>query len=532
MSRKPKSTVQEMAYQVLRDCGITTIFGNPGSTELNFLTHFPKDFRYILGLHEATVISMADGYAQGTGNAALVNLHSAAGVGNALGNLFTAFKNHTPLVVTAGQQAREILLYQPYLGADQATQFPRPYVKWSIEPARPQDVPVAIAQAYEIAMQHPRGPVFVSIPSEDWSELADMPTPARTRHDSVPAPEALAEMAAALKSAKNPALVVGSAIDRDGAFDAAVDLAERMGATVFEAPVSSRANFPEDHPRFAGFLPAMPDGLSKLLAPHDVVAVVGAPVFTFHIIGRAPIFDSGAALWQITDNPDEAAHSQVATSLLGSMCASIKALAGLLGERKPNPDTPLRAAPKPAKGNDPMGIDFAIQAIHSTRPDSAFIVEEAPSHRPAIQRNLPITQAGGFFTMASGGLGWGLPASVGIALAHPEKRTICVVGDGSAMYSIQAIWTAAQLDLPVTFVVLNNQGYGALRGFAALMNSKFIPGMDVSGIDFVQLAASLGCPGVRATVHSDLAQLLTRAHRTNGPQLVEIAIDPSTSKIY
>lgn len=375
---KTRGTVQEMTNQALRDCGMTTMFGNPGSTELNFLTDFPEDFRYVLGLQEAAAIAMADGYAQATRNAAFVNLHSAAGVGNALGNLFTAYKNHTPLVVTAGQQARDILLYQPYLGADRATEFPRPYVKWSIEPARPQDVPLAIAQAYEIAMQHPRGPVFVSVPSEDWAETADMPTPARTRHDTVPGPDALADMAAALKAAKNPALVVGSGIDRDGAFDAAVDLAERMGATVFEAPVSSRANFPEDHPRFAGFLPAMPEGLSKLLEPHDVVAVIGAPVFTFHIFGRAPIFDSDTAFWQITDDPDEAAHSQVATSLLGSIGASIKALAGLLGERKANPATPLRAKPDKAKGRDPMGIDFAIQTIDATRPDGALIVEEAP----------------------------------------------------------------------------------------------------------------------------------------------------------
>lgn len=532
MSAKTQGTVREITHQVLRDCNMTTMFGNPGSTELNFLTGFPDDFRYILSLQEATAIAMADGYAQRTGNAAFVNLHSAAGLGNALGNLFTAFKNHTPLVVTAGQQARDILLYQPYLGADRATEFPRPYVKWSIEPARPQDVPAAIAQAYEIAMQHPRGPVFVSVPSEDWSETATMPTPARSRHDTVPAPESLAEMAAALKAAGNPALVVGSSIDRDGAFDAAVDLAERMGATVFEAPVNSRSSFPEDHPRFAGFLPAMPDGLSELLEPHDVVAVIGAPVFTFHIYGRAPIFDSDTVFWQITDDPDEAAHSQVATSLLGSMNASIKALADLLGERKPNPDTPLRAKPEPAQGSDPMGIDFAMQTISRTRPDGALIVEEAPSHRPSLQQNLPITQAGGFYTMASGGLGWGLPAAVGVSLANPEKRTICVVGDGSVMYSLQAIWTAAQHDLPVTFVVVNNQGYGALRGFAELMQSKSIPGMDVSGIDYVQLTTSMGCPGVRVTSHGDLTQALTRAHDASGPQLVEIAIDPSTSKIY
>lgn len=531
-SPQPHGTVREMTHQVMREVGMTTIFGNPGSTELNFLTGFPADFRYVLALQEASAIAMADGYAQVTGRAAFVNLHSAAGVGNALGNLFTAAKNHSPLVVTAGQQARDILLFEPYLGAKQAADFPRPYVKWSIEPARAADVPVAIAQAYEIAMQHPRGPVFVSVPSEDWAEPAVRPTPARTRGEFTPAPALLQEMAEALTAAERPALVVGSAIDRDGAFDAAVDLAERLGATVFEAPVSSRANFPEDHPRFGGFLPAMPDGLSAMLAPYGAIAVIGAPVFTFHVFGRPALFDSGVPIWQITDDPDEAAHSQAATCLLGSMAPSIAALADLLGKRKPDPATPARRPAERVEGTTPMSVQYALQTLAATRPADSIVVEEAPSHRPAIQANVPMTRPGEFYTMASGGLGWGLPAAVGVSLADPGRRTICLIGDGSSLYSIQAVWTAAQHGLPVTIVVLNNQGYGALRGFAELMKSTSIPGMDVPGIDFVKLAESMGAAGERVTEHTALADALTRAYAADGPFLVDIAIDPSSGRIY
>jgi benzoylformate decarboxylase len=534
MTRTPKTsgTVQEIVFEVLRSRGMTTVFGNPGSTELNFLTNWPEDFRYILCLQEASALAMADGYAQATGNAAYVNLHSAAGVGNALGNLFTAYRNHTPLVVTAGQQERSMLMNAPYLGADRATEFPRPYVKWSIEPARAEDVPLAVAQAYEIAMQHPRGPVFVSIPSEDWKVLTTLPNNAQSASGAIPNPGALAELAAKMQRAKNLALVVGSSIDCDGAFDLAVQLAERSGATVWEAPVSSRASFPEDHPRFAGFLPAIPDSLSEKLKPYDLIVVIGAPVFTFHVPGEASFFSSGVPIYQITQDPAEAAHSSSATSLFGSMNLSMKALLDLLPKDvKPAPARPAREPAAEVQGTTPISIEYAIQSLAKARPDDAILVEEAPSHRPAIQRYLPINRAGGYFTMASGGLGWGLPASVGVALGA-SKRTICVVGDGSSMYSFQSLWTAVQHRLPLTVVVVNNLGYGALKAFGKLMQVRSITGLDLSGIDFVQLATSLGCKGKRVEKHEDLAAALAESVSGDEPYLLEVAIDPDTGNLY
>ncbi|MEK7927039.1 thiamine pyrophosphate-binding protein, partial [Burkholderia contaminans] len=250
-------TVRDAVIDLLRQFGIDRVFGNPGSTELPMFRDFPDDFRYVLGLHEAVVVGMADGHAQATGNAAVVNLHSAAGVGNAMGNLFTAFKNRTPLVVTAGQQARAILPFDPFLGATQAAELPKPYVKWSIEPARAQDVPAAIARAYRIAMQEPRGPVFVSIPVDDWDQPADR-LPRRDVSSVVrPDPDALARLGDTLDAARRPAFVVGAAVDRAGAWDDVVRLAERHRARVYVAPMSGRCSFPEDHPLFAGFLPAI-----------------------------------------------------------------------------------------------------------------------------------------------------------------------------------------------------------------------------------------------------------------------------------
>src|SRR4051812_31771093 len=254
-----KVTVRPATLELFRAFGMTTIFGNPGSTELPLFRDFPSDFRYVLGLQESVVLGMADGFAQATRNAALVNLHSAAGVGHALGNLFTAYKNQTPLVVTAGQQARAILPFEPFLFAERATEFPRPYVKWAVEPARAEDVPTAIARAYHIAMEPPCGPTFVSVPVDDWDRTCErLPTrqiAARNPGD----PDALAAVAKALATARTPAIVAGAGIARDQAWSEVVKLAERHGAAVWAAPFAARCGFPEDHPLFQGFLDAARD---------------------------------------------------------------------------------------------------------------------------------------------------------------------------------------------------------------------------------------------------------------------------------
>ena len=251
-------TVLDAVVRLCRDTGMTTIFGNPGSTELRMFRDWPDDFRYVLGLQESTAVAMAAGHAVGTRRAALVSLHSAGGVGHALGSVFTAFRDRVPLVVIAGQQSRALLRLRPFLGADEPAEFPRPYVKFSRQPERAADVPAVLAEAHRIAMAHPRGPVFVSIPEDDWDQPAD-PVEPRAVHGAFTAdPDALSALAARLDSARRPALVVGPGVDDEDALAEARALAERVRAAVWISPLSGRSGFPESHPYFQGFLPRSP----------------------------------------------------------------------------------------------------------------------------------------------------------------------------------------------------------------------------------------------------------------------------------
>jgi benzoylformate decarboxylase len=531
--RKPPVavTVKQATLDLLRAFGIKKVFGNPGSTELPFLSDWPDDIDYVLGLQEASVIGMADGYAQATRNAGFVNLHSAAGVGNALGNVYTAHRNHTPLVITAGQQARSILPLQAFLYAERASEFPRPYVKYSVEPARAEDVPAAIARAYYVAMQPPCGPTFVSIPIDDWAQPAQ-PIEARSiSRELTPDPEAMRALAAALSNSQRPALVVGPAVDRARAVDLMVEVAEKARAAVWVSPFSARSSFPERHPQFAGFLHASPAQLSDALRNHDLVVVIGAPVFTFHVEGHASIFDGSTSLFQITDDPTSAAVMPVGASIIATMQPALAMLRDLLPEtaRALPAGRVLPPAPQPS---EPIPVDFLLHALSVAMPDDAVLVEEAPSHRPAMQRFLPMRGQDSFFTMASGGLGWSLPASVGIALGSPERRTVCLIGDGSAMYSIQALWTAAQRKLPLTVVVINNAGYGAMRSFSQVMQVRNVPGLDLPGIDFVQIAHGMGCDAVRVTQAADLAAALKRGLSHSGVSLVEVVVDSAVPVLY
>src|SRR5581483_5511655 len=259
-----------------------TLFGNPGSTEVPLFRDLPDDFRYVLGLQESIALGMADGYAQATRNAAFVNLHSSVGTGHALGNLFTAFRNQTPLVVTAGQQARSILPFEPFLYAERPTEFPRPFIKWACEPARAQDVPAAIARAFYVAMEPPRGPTFVSVPVDDWDQPCERIEPRRVAALNPGDPAALAEAANRLSRAKRPAFVVGAGVARDEAWDEMIALAERHSAAVWVAPMSARNSFPENHQLFAGFLTAAREAIVRALSGHDLIVVLGGPMSLYH----------------------------------------------------------------------------------------------------------------------------------------------------------------------------------------------------------------------------------------------------------
>jgi benzoylformate decarboxylase len=525
------TTVRDVTVDLLRRLDMTTVFGNPGSTELPFLNNWPNDFRYVLGLQESSVVAMADGYARATGRAAFCNLHSAVGIGHALGSVFTAFRNHTPLVISAGQQARSLLPGTPFLGATEAANFPKPYVKWSCEPARAEDVPAALAHAYYVAMQRPCGPTFVSIPMDDWGAVTE-PLAARTvSRDTAPDPELIMTLARELAAAANPVLVIGPEIDAEGAGDAVVAFAEHIRAPVLVSPFSSAVSFPEMHPLFAGFLPAAPQPISATLAAHDLVVVLGAPVFTFHVAGNFNLPRGDTKLFQLTNDGAAAAAAPMGTGIIGSLRLALPALTRLVPPTGRDMPPPREVAGAPP-ARDPILAEYLLHMIATTMPDDAIIVEEVPSHRPVLQRHLPIKRFGQFYTMASGGLGYSLPAAVGVALAKPERRTIAIIGDGSMMYSIQALWTAAQHRLPLTVIVINNRGYGAMRSFSQTLKVKAPPGIDLPGIELVEIAKGFGCASLRIDKASALEAALRDAWRSDGPVVIDVPVDTEVHKLY
>jgi benzoylformate decarboxylase len=520
-----QTTVREAVFELLRAFGMTTVFGNPGSTELPMFRDFPADFRYELGLQESIAVAMADGFAQATSNAALVNLHSAAGLGHALGNIFTASRNQTPLVIIAGQQARSILPFEPFLYAKEATEFPKPHVKWTCEPARAEDVPAAIARAYYIAMQAPRGPTFVSVPVDDWDRVCE-PMPARRVSRVVRGdPQLLKEAADALNRAQRPVIVVGASIARDDAWTETIALAERRQAPVWVSPMSSRNSFPEDHPLFAGFLAADRSQIVSDLAGHDFILVLGAPVFMYHVEGWGPHLPRGATLVQLVDDPAMTVSAPVGTSILTSLKQGVCDLLEATKATALDGRVARRRAPK--LSGERLTDAYLMQQIAAQRPAGSIIVEEAPSSRPAMREYLPIVERDGFYTCASGGLGYGLPAAVGVAMGRPGEKVIAILGDGSSMYSIQGLWSAAQRALPVVFVIIRNGAYEALNEFGRRFGLMRLEGVNLPNLDFCGLARSQGVGAMSVSRTDELDGALMTAFRSAAPYLLEVAVDPA-----
>ncbi len=521
-------TVADAVFDFMRRKGMDRVFGNPGSTELPMFVNLPPDFSYVLGLQESVVVAMADGYAQATRRPAFVNLHSAAGLGHALGNVFTAFRNRTPLIITTGQQTRDLLPHDPFLFNESPVEFPKPYVKWAVEPARAEDVPAALARAWHLAMQPPRGPVVISVPLDDWdvpcAPLADREVSAVMGIDAA----ALEDVAARLDRARAPVMVVGPGVDLDGGWDAAVRLAERLQAKVWVSPMSSRASFPERHPLFAGFLPAQQPALSRCLDGSDFVLVMGAPVFTYHFPGSGDHLPAGAELCLISDDPRQLAGAATGMAVLANLRVAAQALGERVRPRALRNDLPARAVPRVT---EPAGITnaFLYQTLADLRSPDSIVVEEAPSARGALHDHFPIDREGGFFATASGGLGFGLPAAVGAALARPGKPVIAPMGDGSSLYAIQALWSAAEYDVDLFVIILNNGGYGALKGMADTIHAERVAGVEIGHVDFVAIAEAQGVRAGRCAKCTELAGKLREFLAMKGPRLMEVVISPEAN---
>ena len=524
------STVRDETHDVMRKLGLTTVFGNPGSTEETFLKNFPSDFNFVLALQEASVLAIADGFAQATRTVAFVNLHTAPGLGNALGNLVNTRMSKTPMILTTGQQTREMLLMEPWLTNVDATEFPKPHVKWSYETSRAKETPAAFMRAYAVASQPPQGPAYLSLPLDDWEAESSGPAVVRTvATRTAPDPERLSDFASRLKSAMNPALVIGPDVDRADAWAEAISVAEKLGIAVFGPPGGERCGFPEDHPQFAGNLKFAIGPLCDQLTGHDLVLVIGAPVFRYYPYVPGKYLPDGCQLLHITDDPEEAGRAPVGDSLVANAKLALQALFPLI-EQYQAKSYKRPAAPAPAmdSGSSPMSADAFYAAVSRVRSDDSVIVEESPSNLATLHKHLPTRKPLSFFTMASGGLGWGLPGGIGVALGERStgrnRPVISVIGDGSFQYSIQSLWTAAQQKARLVILVPVNEEYAILKAFAKQEDTPGVPGLDVPGIDITGLAAAYGCKTSHASTPDDVSDQLKAALQNDGPTVIAAKI--------
>jgi benzoylformate decarboxylase len=525
------TTVREATFELLRAHGLTTVFGNPGSTELPMLAEFPDDFTYVLGLQELVVVGMADGFAQASGRPAHVNLHTAPGVGNAVGGIFNARANRSPLLITAGQQVRPQILMEANLTNRDATLGPQPYVKWAHEPARAQDVTAAIARGIHQATLPPQGPVFVSIPMDDWeAEAEEERVSAAIRRTvngrAVPDPAALAQLASLLDHAEHPVLVAGPEVDSSGGWDSAVALAEKQRLPVWATPATggSRIGFPESHPQFMGLLPPAIGPLSETLTGHDVILVVGSSVFPYYPYIPGPLLPEGATLLAITSDPGDAARAPMGDAIVGDVALALQELVELVGEsERPGPEPRLPAAdPEPS---EPMSGSEAMAALADAWSEEAIAVVETPSSTLALRNRLRISAPGSYYMCASGGLGFGISAAVGVQLAQTSRPVVCVLGEGSAQYGITALWSAVAYRAPVTFLVLRNDEYMILKWFLSLEQVSGAPGLDLPGLDTAAVARAYGMPAQEVSGRAELTEALREGiSNDQGPRLIQARV--------
>ena len=522
--------VKDITYDLLRRLGLTTIVGNPGSTEETFLKDFPQDFHYVLALQESSVIGIADGLAQGLRKPVMVNVHTGAGLGNAMGCILTAYQNKTPLIITAGQQTREMLLLEPLLTNIESINMPRPWVKWSYEPARAVDIPAVFMRAYATAVQQPSGPVFLSLPLDDWDKEMEEVDVFRTVATRVgPDPQRVQEFADRINASRNPVLVYGSDIARSQAWEAGIRFAEKLNAKVWAAPLAERPPFPESHPLNAGVLPAAIGPIASAVNGHDLVVVVGAPVFRYYPYVAGPYLPSGTHLLQVTDDPNVSSKAPVGDSLLSDSLLFLEHAIPLVEARRGA--TPDVSKPKPTQPDTqslPLSPDAVFSLLAPLCPEEFVLVEESPSNVIELHRHFKIDKPDSFYTFASGGLGWDMPAAVGLALAEKmsgrNRPVVAVMGDGSFQYSVQSLYTGVQQNLHVIFVVMRNEEYAILKEFAVLEETPTVPGLDLPGLDIVSLGKGYGANSTSAGTAEEVRQAFQAALAYKGTSVIAIPI--------
>lgn len=520
--------VRGLAFDVLRAHGLTTLFANPGSTEIALLTDLPEDLTFVLGLHEGAVVGMATGWAIAHDRPAAVVLHTTAGLGNAVGALATARVNRAPLVVIVGQQDRRHLAFEPFLAGHLAG-LAGDYPVWTCTPARAADVPGALARAVHEARTG-CGPAVVVVPMDDWTALAEpdatLPAPARLRPAADPAPGVVAELAALVDESDRPAIVAGAGADAAGTWRALTGLAERLGCPVWQEPFGARAGFPQDHPRFAGHLPPGRVELRTALTGHDLVLAVGAPVFRQYPYEPGPLLPPGTRTVAVSAHADDLHHSSAELAVHGDPAAVCAALLDAVRARPAAPPAGPAAVPIP-EYHGVLLPEHVFAALAERLPADAVVVEETPSSRPLLERQVPAREPLGFLSAAMGGLGFALPAAAGVRLALPGRPVVAVVGDGSSLYGIQALWSAAHYGAGVLFVVLSNGGYAIMDRLATRHGGK-PPWPAFAEVSVAGMANSLGCRAIGVAdlpgLHRHLDDIVPTLGDRTEPILLDVTV--------
>ena len=544
---------QAMFEMMVRE-GVRYVFGNPGTTELPLIDLFAArdEIEYILALHEDSALGMAAGYADATGSAAVVNLHTNPGVAHALANLYNAHRTHTPLIVTAGQQDTRAMIDDPLLCAD-LLNLTRQHTKWVWEAHHAAEVPLVMARAFKVAQTPPTGPVFVSLPVNVMEERAEIVISPVTRIRSQVRGDrsSIEEAARLLAAAENPAIVAGDGCARSGAVREIVRLAEALAARVHTEPLSAYLDFPTGHDLYAGALTANARQTRLDLEGADVLLIIGAANLAPLVYTGERMIPSNVRLIQIDVDPGELgkAHA-VEIALLGDPRSVVQeliealrlVLSGESGERVVRRRDLLASNILAARGKfieeglktDGEGLMtpcYVAREMRLAADKNAVLVDESITSSPCLRAMFELNEPDSYFHAKAGALGMGLPMAIGVKLAMPDRQVLCAVGDGCALYAIQALWSAARYKVAVVFIILNNTSYMVLKGGLLALGAESVKrgvftGMDITEpeIDFVELAESMGVAGRRVSRAGELRAALEWALGESGPTLLDVRI--------
>ena len=544
--------------QMLADAGVRHIFGNPGTTELPLVDEMALDHRlqYILGLQEVAVMAMADGYAMAGGQLGVVNLHISCGLGNGMGMLYNAYREGTPLFVTAGQQDRRLIFEEPILGSDMVA-VARPWTKYAVEVQRLADLPAAMRRAMQMALAPPTGPVFLSLPIDLQSEIGDLDlTPAALLDTRVRPPlAALRHAAEVLAGAKNPGILVGSRTLEADAVEGLVRVAELLGAPAMSesGTTHGRLGFPADHPLSAPGLPLWSPEVRERLAEYDVLFVVGMDLlrqYVYHEPSRA--IPEHVRIVHLDPDPYQLGKNYpLEVGLVGDLQAGLDELGQVLDTVLTVEDraSATARAQKLAEHHERLRSDLLVRAEKSADerplapltlmstlakilpPDVAVVEEAVTTTSTYFERLGALKNCSGYFGHRGWALGWGLGCSIGVQLAWPDRPVLALLGEGAALYGIQGLWSAAKYNLPVTFVICNNAQYQILKvgagqlGLPAAQQGRYM-GLDLTEpeVDLVSIARSFGVEARRVTEPDELAVCVSDALRSNRPHLIDVPI--------